>query len=180
MFGPILIGEKVRLMPVTQELLPNYVRWFCDAEVTRYLTGRALTLEMEQEWYTRVSKSENDWVWAIFVGDKHIGSTGIHKIDWLNRRATTGNMIGEKSEWKKGYGSEAAALRTKFAFEELGLHKLQTEVVVENIGSRRALEKTGYVQCGLYKEHVYQGGKWHDMWLAEVHKSAYINQTDAV
>jgi RimJ/RimL family protein N-acetyltransferase len=172
MFGPILVGEQVRLEPITPELLPNYVRWFKDTEVTRYLTTSTVTLEMEQEWYARASKSETDWVWAIFVGDRHIGSTGIHKIHWKDRRASTGNLIGEKSEWSKGYGSEAVALRTKFAFEELGLRKLQTEVVAENIASRRALEKSGYIQCGLYKEHVYRNGAWHDMWLAEVHQKA--------
>ena len=173
MFGPIIIGEKVRLEPVTQELLPHYVTWFQDMQVMQYIGSGTMTLEMEKDWYTKVSENKDAWVWAIFVGDKHIGSTGIHQIHWRNRRAMTGNMIGDKTEWNKGYGSEVVALRTRFAFEELGLNKLQTEVMMDNIGSRRALEKSGYVQCGLYKEHVYRGGKWHDMWLAEVQKSAW-------
>ena len=175
MFGPIITGEKIRLIPLTLEMMPVYVRWFSDTEVTRFM-GLACppTLGQEQEWFERTAKSEKDVLWAIMVGDKHIGSTGIHQINWPNRRAITGNLIGEKDEWGKGYGSEAVRLRTRYAFQELGLEKLETEAFLENTGSRRCLEKAGYRQYGIARRHFFRGGKWHDMWLADVLRDEWL------
>ena len=113
MFGPIIEGERVRLAPMTKAQIENFVLWMADPEVTRWLgITHAPTVEMEHEWYERVSKAEKDFVWGIFIGDKHIGSTGVHQIDWRNRHGVTGNLIGDKTEWGKGYGSEVVALRT--------------------------------------------------------------------
>ena len=169
MFGPTIVGERVRLEPVSVELLPSWVRWFSDPDVTRWMGVRGCpTVEMEREWYDKMSKADADLVWAIFLGEKHIGSTGIHQINWRDRNAHTGNLIGEKSEWGKGYGSEVVALRTKYAFEMLGLEKLKTEVFVENTASRKALEKSGYQTMGIERREIWRHGRWQDIWRGEL------------
>ena len=169
MLGPILEGERLRLIPPTETMLETYIRWLADREVTRYL-GRTTppSLTEEREWFERVTRSETDIIWAIMLGDKVIGTSGIHSIDWPNRHAGTGSMIGEKDEWRKGYASEAHRLRTRFAFHDLGLEKLTSSAAVENIGSIRALEKSGYRQWGISRRHVWREGAWHDMWHGEV------------
>jgi [ribosomal protein S5]-alanine N-acetyltransferase len=106
--------------------------------------------------------------WVIALGERIIGTSGIHDISWRNRRAMTGSLIGEKDEWRKGYASEAHRLRTRYAFEELGLEKLQSSAVVENVGSIRALEKSGYRQYGIARRHEFRNGRWYDMWFGEV------------
>jgi RimJ/RimL family protein N-acetyltransferase len=77
-------------------------------------------------------------------------------------------MIGEKDQWKKGYATEAMRLRTCYAFRELNLHKLMTEVATENEASRKALERNGYQTVGIRREQTFREGKWHDRWLGEV------------
>lgn len=169
MFGPILEGPRVRLIPPTQEMLATYLEWFADPEITRYL-GRdnPPSPQQENEWFEKVGKNDTDVVWAITVGGKLIGTIGIHGIDWRNRHAVTGIMIGDKTEWGKGYAPESQALRTRYAFEQLGMEKLMTSAFMENTRSIRALEKGGYRQCGLFRRHVYRHGRWHDMWHAEL------------
>jgi RimJ/RimL family protein N-acetyltransferase len=175
MFGPVIEGERIRLVPMTPEMMPAYVRWFADTEVTRYMgIPFPPTLAEENEWFERTAKSDRDVLWGILIGDKHIGSTGIHGIDWRNRKAVTGNMIGDKSEWGKGYGSEAVRLRTRYAFAEMGLEKLETEVFLENAGSRRCLEKAGYRQYGVARHDHWRHNKWHDMWLADVLRTEWL------
>ena len=175
MFGPIIVGERITLAPLTLEMLPNYVRWFADTEVTRYMgITNCPTLTMEQEWFERIARSDTDIVWAILIEDRHIGTTAIHQIHWKNQRAITGNVIGQKTEWGKGCGSEAVRLRTAYAFRETTLEKLETEVFTDNIGSRRCLEKAGYRQYGTARRHVFRGGKWHDMWLADVLREEWL------
>src|SRR3954452_13857275 len=154
MFGPIIRGTQISLVPPQLEYLSSYVRWFADMEVTRHLMVRnPPSLQQEAGWFERVAGSQDDIVWAIVrnEGDYLIGNTGLHQINWRHRHAHSGIMIGEKDQWGKGYASEAMCLRTAFAFRELNLEKILTSVYADNHGSRRALEKAGYRQCGLFR-----------------------------
>ena len=100
-----------------------------------------------------------------------IGASGIHGISRLDAHATTGTMIGEKALWGRGYGAESVRLRTEYAFLQLNLHKLQTEVFADNHRSRRALERSGYRETGIAREHFWREGRWHDLWRAELLRS---------
>ncbi len=175
MFGPVIAEERITLAPLTVEMLPNYVRWFADTTVTRYMgVSNCPTLAMEQEWFAEMAKSDTSILWAILAGDRHIGSTGIHQINWKHQRAITGNVIGDRNEWDKGFGSEAVRLRTEYAFTNTTLEKLETEAFADNIGSRRCLEKAGYRQYGTARRHVFRGGKWHHMWLADLLRDEWL------
>ncbi len=160
-----LKGTRARLVPADKTLhLENAIRWMNDPEVTRYLNlNIGVSRGMEEEWLERMQKRENDFVWAILDDhDQHIGFSGIHQIHWRYRTARTGTVIGEKSAWGHGFGSDAMAIRTRFAFETLGLHRLESEANSANIASQRALEKTGYKREGLARKSIYAEGSWHD------------------
>lgn len=169
MFGPVLKGGRVTLRPPTKDELPRYTEWFADMEVTRFLGRREPpTLDQEQDWYKRMAEGRNDVVWAIDFEDEFVGGTAIHAIDWINRHAVTGIFIGEKRHWRKGIATEAMALRTRYAFEELNLNKLKTRAFVDNEASKRALLKTGYRQSGVERQEMFREGRWHDLWVAEL------------
>jgi len=116
----------------------------------------------------KVGESKDDVWWFLEVEGKPIGATGIHGINWLDANGTTGIVIGEKALWGKGYATEAMRLRTRYAFRELNLHKLMTEVDAGNEASRKALERNGYRTVGIRREQSFREGKWHDRWLGEV------------
>ncbi len=179
MLGPVIVGERVRLAPPTPDMLETFCRWFTDTDVTRFLDNIfPFTLDSEKEWFANVAKNDRVVFWAVFAtdGDEEqlIGTTGIHNIQPIHRSAMSGNLIGEKSEWGKGYGTEVVRLRTRFAFEELNLNKISTLVYLPNIGSRRVLEKAGYQTVGIAREQIWRNGKWHDCWLGEVLRSDWL------
>lgn len=160
-----LRGAKVALVPPDKSLhLDNALRWMNDPEVVQYLlltTG--VTRGMEEEWFERVQKRDTDFAWAILDEQRrHVGFTGIHAIQWRLRWARTGTVIGAKDTWRKGYGTDAMQVRTRFAFETLGLHRLESEARVDNIGSQRALEKTGYRREGIARKKLFWSGQWYD------------------
>jgi len=169
MFGPVLKGTKVTLRPPDESDPARFIAWFADTEVTRYL-GNAfpLSLQAEEEAIKGLGESKSDVWWVIEAEGRAIGASGIHRIDWINAHGTTGTIIGDKAMWRKGYASEAVALRTDYAFRQLNLHKLKTEAFVENEASKRALQKAGYRQIGILREEFWRDGRWHDHWLAEV------------
>jgi hypothetical protein len=104
---------------------------------------------------------------------------GLDNIDWRLRDAESGIMIGDKSEWRRGHASEAMRLRTEYAFTELGLRKIWTGVDMPNVGSRRALEKAGYRQCGVMRRHFFVNGRWVDVWMAEIHREDWRRAREA-
>jgi ribosomal-protein-alanine N-acetyltransferase len=171
MYGPILYGDRVRLEPPKPEYAPTYISWFADPKLTNYMLVRnPPSLHQEQEWLERMAPSQSDVVWAIVLRDTGmlIGNTGLHQIDWRHRHAHSGIIIGDPAQWGKGYATEAMRLRTAYAFRELGLEKVLSSVYLGNDGSRRALERAGYKQCGLLRRNRFIGGQWHDEWLGEV------------
>ncbi len=171
MLGPRLEGERVRLVPPDPAHVPAFLRWFADPNITRYLLYRfPVTLKQEEEWLERMSVSQEDVIWAITVkasGDL-VGATGLHRITWRHRHGSNGIVIGERSEWGKGYATEAIRLTTAFAFNELGLEKVLTEVYEGNVASRRAMERVGFRQCGLLRHNRFFDGRWHDEWVGEI------------
>ena len=154
MLGPLIEGNLIVLSPPEREHLINYCRWSRDLRSIRYLNiQHPLTLEMEERWFERIASSPNEVAWEIHREGRHIGSIGLHDIEWRHRRAIGGIWIGEINEFGKGFGSEAMALRTRYAFMELGLNKVTTESDMENVASRRAAMRAGYSECGRYRKH---------------------------
>jgi RimJ/RimL family protein N-acetyltransferase len=169
MLGPILRGERLSLEPPRLDDLPIYRGWFAEPEVTRYLLARfAPSEKQEEEWYEKASTGKDQVVWRIAVGGRPIGTTSLFAIDWINRHAVSGLVIGERAEWGKGYASEAVRLRTAYAFRELGLERLESFSLDVNVAMHRALEKSGYQKIARRRRMVFVGGAWHDDFLFEL------------
>lgn len=170
MFGPIVRGQKVTLRPPDTDDPARFAAWLADIEATRYLGGGpgAFSVQQEEAYFKDMADSKNDVLWVIEAEGRAIGSTRIARIDWQNGHGHTGTFIGDKTAWRKGYGSETMALRTEYAFRELNLHKLTTSAFMENEPSRRALLRTGYREVGIERQHFWRDGRWHDHWLAEM------------
>lgn len=177
MLGPILRGEKISLEPIALEALDLYLSWLSDLEVTQYLLARFVpSHKQEEEWYERVASSDDGVHWNIVLDGRPIGNTAIAGIDWLSRGGKTGLMIGDRSEWGKGYASEAVRLRTAYAFDELGLERLESESFDRNTYMHRALEKSGYQKIGRKRHCDYRGGVWHDRFIFELLRDDWLSR----
>lgn len=175
MLGPILRGDKLSLEPATTDDLPLFCAWFANLEVTRYLIMRfPPSLEMEGEWFKRTAAANDTVYWVMKVEGRTVGSSAIHEIDWMSRQATTGTIIGDPADWGRGYATEATRLRTAFAFNELGLERLETESFAENLGMHRALQRAGYREVGRRRRSRFAAGVWHDTLLFELLREDWL------
>lgn len=160
-------GELVRLVPLDADKhLANYVEWVNDPEVTDGLLvgDLPMTLLAEREWFDQASRvSKTDVTFAIETLDgRHLGTSGIHQIDFRSGTCVTGSFIGDKTQWGKGYGSDAAKIRAKYCFDVLGLRVLYTAYLEGNDRSRRMSEKNGYRECGRYPKKYWKRGRYRD------------------
>ena len=72
-----------------------------------------------------------------------------------------GYAIGQK-HWNKGYVTEAFKAMIDFMFD-IGVHKVVASHIVENLSSKRVIEKCGLVYEGRRKDDIYYHDKYHDV-----------------
>src|ERR1043166_3304342 len=128
---PFLIGERIYLRAFEPEDAAALKQFISDAEVTRTLMAyRPYTIQQELEFIEKATKNDNDITLGIAMkgDDKLIGSVGLHRIDWRDRRTEFGILIGAKEEWNKGFGTEATRLIVKYAFDVLNLNRVGLRV----------------------------------------------------
>jgi ribosomal-protein-alanine N-acetyltransferase len=75
--------------------------------------------------------------------------------------ANVGYWIDE-SHAGRGYVPEAVAVVLRFAFEDLGLHRVEAAVVPRNARSRRVVEKLGLRPEGISERFLQIRGVWED------------------
>ena len=168
MLGPVLRGTAITLEPTEPDDLPLFRAWRADLDVVRYLHYRfTRSAEEEEEWYQTVARSEREVLWSVRLQGRTVGYTDM-SIYWRSRSATTGLILGDRSVWGQGYGSEAVRLRTAYAFREMGLERLEADSLAENTAMHRALEKAGYQRVGVRHRYIYGNGSWHDSYLFEL------------
>ncbi|HEX5505116.1 MAG TPA: GNAT family protein [Thermomicrobiales bacterium] len=172
-------GDLVALGPLRRDLLPLYHRWINDFGTLRTLgvPPRPMTLEQEQQWFERQATVEGEHVFTIYERAtwRPIGNTGLHAVDYRNRSAGFGIMIGEPDARGKGYGTEAARLMLDFAFTALGLHNVMLTVYEFNLAGQRAYTKAGFRECGRRRQCQLMGGKLWDVLSMECLASEFVS-----
>lgn len=82
-------------------------------------------------------------IYGIFdEADDYIGTIELYEI--RARLATLGIIIGEKSHWGRGYGTEAIAAILQHAFETLCLERVVLSTFGDNLRAQAAFKKVGF------------------------------------
>jgi diamine N-acetyltransferase len=175
MYGPVIQGKLVRLRPPKPEDALLMIGWFEDLETTRFLGRRnPPSIEMEKEWLETTALDANSVIWVVESDGRAVGTSAIREIDWKNGFGTTGTMIGDKTQWKKGIGREAMQLRTRYAFTQLPLRKLKSSYFDGNVASGRAQAAAGYREVGRYRADRFVDGRWVDEIITEVLREDWL------
>ena len=165
----MLKGERIKLGPVKKEYIESYLKWLNDPEITQYLNMfRPLTRMMEEDWIENLKNRDDTIAFAILIpdekiGEKIIGNCGIHAIDWKNRVAEVGIMIGEKEYQSKGFGTEAMKVLLEFGFRTVNLNRIQLRVYEFNSRAINSYNKIGFIEEGRMREAFFINGEYHDV-----------------
>lgn len=174
----MIIGERIRFRAIDRDDLPTFVKWINDPEVRQ---GIYLPFSMadEEDWFDRMrALPADEHNLAIEVCEpaegegkdswKMIGSCGFFKLDGRNRSSEFGIMIGDKSYWNKGLGTEAVHLLVQHGFNTLNLNRIYLRVFENNPRAIRAYEKAGFTHEGRLRQAEFKDGKYIDLLVMSI------------
>ncbi|PHR46185.1 MAG: GNAT family N-acetyltransferase [Fluviicola sp.] len=95
------------------------------------------------------------------VSEKPIGVIGLKMGHPKYKRAEVWFKL-HKDFWSQGYATEALNILLNFSFNTLVLHRLEAGCAVDNIGSIKVLEKTGFVREGRCRKVLPLESGWSD------------------
>ena len=99
---------------------------------------------------------------GIFLDQELVGEINLNAIQrGPFQNAYIGYWIDEAKAGQK-LVPEAVVILTRFAFEELRLHRLQIAIIPRNARSRRVMEKLCYREEGLAERYLEINGVWED------------------
>lgn len=74
----------------------------------------------------------------------------------------------------QGLMAEAVSQAVGLLFDKYAFHRLRAEVMPENIGSIRVLEKVGFRREGLARKSLYINGNWEDFTMFALLKEEFL------
>jgi RimJ/RimL family protein N-acetyltransferase len=161
-----LAGRQIRLRALTPADVDGpYLGWFNDPEVSRYNAHHVFPYTREEAlaWVTALPERRDALVLAIEADDRHLGNISLQGIDAVSRSADLAIVVGERSEWGRGIGAEAAGLLVGHGFQALNLHRISCGVVASSQRARRWAEGLGMTQEGVRRQAIWTDGAYHDI-----------------
>jgi len=96
--------------------------------------------------------------WFFVVGDKPVGTVSLQNISHSMGYGEIGYMVGEEFHGR-GYATVGVGLFLEKLFTRSALRRVNALVHEENGASCRVLEKLGFAQEGLLREHYLIRGR---------------------
>jgi ribosomal-protein-alanine N-acetyltransferase len=99
---------------------------------------------------------------VILDSDRVVGRITLNEIvrgpcQWCS----LGYWVGS-SDNGRGIATTAVRGFTRLAFEELGLHRIQSGTLLHNVASQRVLERSGFLRFGMAPQYLNIAGEWQD------------------
>jgi ribosomal-protein-alanine N-acetyltransferase len=164
---PTLTAPRVALRWMTEADIPALYSVFGDPEVTRYWSTRALRDPAGAEALLREiearfrARTLFQWGVCLRSDDAVIGTCTLFCLDLAHRRGELGYSLG-RAHWGHGLMSEALSALIAFAFDTLGLHRIEADADPRNGRSIRTLERLGFRREGHLRERYHLNGEIQD------------------
>lgn len=181
---PELDAGELRLRWLEERDVPALFAIFSSAEVTRYWSTPAYTEEEQAAELLRSIHAQFEarklFQWGIVRRDvdRVVGTSTLAALDPQNRRAEIGFALGCE-HWGQGLARRATRRLIEFAFEDVGLHRLEADVDPRNDASIRLLEAHGFEREGYLRERWIVDGEINDTVLLGLLARDWKNRQDS-
>ena len=160
-----LSGAKCYLSPPSEADAQRIKAWDNDLEVLLGASMNGITTPASSLYLTPGDPHkllEHMLMIVDLETDTPIGWCALFAQVPTNRRASLGIIIGEKTYWGRGYGTEAVHLLLDYGFNVLNLNSVELGVYAFNRRAIRCYEKVGFKRIGIHREARIVAGIHHD------------------
>lgn len=163
----MLKGEYAGLRAIERDDLKQLLEWRNLPEFRCYFREyRELGMENQEQWYQRIVVNDpNTMMFAIvnLSDGMLLGAAGLAYINWVNRNADFSIYIGRESLYiDDKYAPDAGYLLLEYGFNELGLHRIWTEIYDFDERKKELFNKLSFSLDGCHRQTYWNNGKWHN------------------
>lgn len=117
----------------------------------------------------------HDWAIVLKENQKMIGTCGLTRIDEENSIAEIGYVLNP-SYWGNGYATEAAKKMIDFAFNVIGVNRVEARFLFGNEASLNVMKKIGMKFEGYLREYQLVKGSYRTVGVSSILKREYLLQ----
>ena len=166
---PVLGGTQVTLRELRASDAPSLFALLTTEEVTRFISPPPTTVEGFEKFIAWTLRHRTAGTYACFAVtlkgyDTAIGIFQLRETEPGFGTGEWGFAIGSPF-WGTGVFKEGAELMIHFAFEAVGVHRLEARAAVRNGRGNGALRKIGAVQEGVLRKAFLKDGEYLDQVL---------------
>jgi len=166
---PVLTNKGVTLRELRITDAQSLFAMLTTEEVSRFISPPPSTVEGFERFIAWTIRQRQLGTYACFAvtvagSDTAIGIFQVRELEPGFQTAEWGFAIGSPY-WGTGVFQKGAELVINFAFETVGIHRLEARAAVKNGRGNGALRKIGAVQEGVLRKSFYRHGEYLDQVL---------------
>ena len=175
---PALTGAGVTLRELRASDAVSLCALLTTEEVSRFISPPPTSVEGFERfiaWTLRQRRAGSYACFAVTLDstDTAIGIFQLRELEAGFGTAEWGFAIGS-AYWGTGVFHDGADLMIKFAFDVVGVHRLEARAAVKNGRGNGALRKVGAVQEGLLRKSFQKDGEYLDQALWTILQDEWI------
>ena len=171
-----IYGKKVILRSVEMSDIEFVKDMFNDPELENLVTGWSFPLSTysQERWFEQHYSDNLNFRFVIETSeDGPVGIATLTGIDWKNKKATHGIKLSNKIHRSKGIGTDSVMAIMRYAFDELGLNRLDGSWFESNLASQSLYKKCGWIEEGVRRNYIYKRGEYRNLVVVGILSEEY-------
>ena len=156
---PLLAGNKVKLRPKHLQDAANDYSWRQDSELCHLDAAPPILCSFEEfldNYLEDLRRPIRSYRFAIETMDgKHIGNCSYFNLDEAKKEAEMGIMIGDRTYWNHGYGTDTIITSLEYFFSRTNIKRVHLKTLFWNVRAQKCFRKCGFVPCGQMAQGDY-------------------------
>ena len=161
--------SNTKFRQIRSEDLEIIMNWRMSPEITTYMcSDPKLTLQDQKNWFEKIRQEADSFYWIFEYKEKPCGLVSLVDRDKKNNIIHSGAYIADH---------EARGLQNiidmnmnlfAYAFEKLKIHRIGIEIMSNNIGQIRWVQRFGAKKEGVLREAIFKNGEYYDLHLFSI------------
>jgi RimJ/RimL family protein N-acetyltransferase len=174
----VIHGTQVVLRPVEERDLELIQAWQNDPEVWWLMDYEGPFSREDVVESERRAREEGD-PYVIEVDGAAIGRVGLNAYRRRDRICSLYVLIGDRSAWERGYGTDAVAALVDEAFDRMDLNRIELWSLADNERAIHVYGKCGFEVDAWLPERSWKDGAWVDRVVMSVTREGFATSPAA-